>query len=124
VYARSAGPGGSTFLVDGLWPRGVRKRDLAPVTWLPEVAPSHELREWFGHRPERWTGFQRRYRLELRAHPEAWQPLVAAIREGPIVLYYAARDPEHNNAVALRSFLLLQMRRSLGAIRRSGPPRS
>lgn len=98
-------PPGRRFLVDRLWPRGVRREALNLEAWLKEVAPSDELRRWFGHDPGRWEAFQERYFQELEAKPDAWAPLLEAAREGDVVLLYAARDREHNNAVALRSFL-------------------
>jgi len=112
VYDRTPRSRSRAFLVDGLWPRGLRKSEVAGANWLPEVAPSRELRQWFAHRVDRWPEFRRRYRLELRSRPEAWGPLLAALREAPITLLYAARDSEHNNAVVLRDFLLRQLRRS------------
>lgn len=96
---------GRRFLVDRLWPRGVKKEDLALDEWYKEVAPSDDLRHWFGHDPEKWTDFQKRYRKELEAKPESWQPLVTAVANGDITLIYAAHDTEHNNAVALKAYL-------------------
>jgi uncharacterized protein YeaO (DUF488 family) len=101
----SAGPG-RRFLVDRLWPRGVRKDDLGLDGWLRDVAPSTDLRAWFGHDVERWPEFRRRYLAELAAAPAAVRPLLDAAREGDVTLLYAARDPEHNNAVVLREHLL------------------
>ena len=112
VYARTPKPVSRAFLVDGLWPRGLRRSELAAATWLSDVAPSPQLRKWFAHRVDRWPEFQRRYRLELRSRPESWKPLLAALREAPITLLYAARDTEQNNAVVLRDFLLRQLRRA------------
>jgi uncharacterized protein YeaO (DUF488 family) len=94
------------FLVERLWPRGVRRDALRLTDWLPEVGPSTDLRKWFGHRPDRWGEFQRRYVEELRAHPETWRVLSDAAAAGDITLLYSSRDVEHNNAVALRAFLL------------------
>jgi uncharacterized protein YeaO (DUF488 family) len=91
--------------VDRLWPRGVRKDALRLTDWLPEVAPSHELRRWFGHRPQRWEEFRRRYVAELEGHPEHWRVLADAVAAGDVTLLYDARDVEHNNAVVLRTFL-------------------
>jgi uncharacterized protein YeaO (DUF488 family) len=98
-------PPGRRFLVDRVWPRGVRKADLEPMTWLKDAAPSAELRRWFGHDPERWDEFRRRYAAELEAAPEGWRPLVDAAREGDVVLLFGAKDAEHSNAVALRDHL-------------------
>lgn len=96
---------GARFLVDHLWPRGVKKESLMMAEWLKDVAPSDQLRKWFGHDPAKWTGFQQRYYAELEAHPETWQPLLQAAHKGPITLLYSARDTQHNNAVALKVFL-------------------
>jgi uncharacterized protein YeaO (DUF488 family) len=106
VYDGDGVPEGSRFLVERLWPRGVRRADLRLVDWLRDVAPSTELRRWFGHDPARWAEFCRRYAAELDATPGAWRPLLDAARSGPIVLLYSARDREHNNARALRDYLL------------------
>ena len=97
-------PPGRRFLVDRVWPRGVRAEHLG-ATWLKEVAPSAELRRWFGHDPARWEEFRRRYTAELDARPEAWAPLRDAAGEGDVVLLFGARDAEHNNAVVLRDHL-------------------
>jgi uncharacterized protein YeaO (DUF488 family) len=104
VYDRPL-PQGRAFLVDRLWPRGVRKDELPGVTWLKDVAPSDALRHWFGHDPARWDGFRERFAAELDAHRDAWTPLSQAAHEGDVVLLYGARDTEHNNAVALREYL-------------------
>ncbi|MEU8247934.1 DUF488 family protein [Nonomuraea sp. NPDC048916] len=93
---------GTVFLVDRLWPRGVRKSDLHLDGWLKDLAPSTELREWFGHRPERFEEFAKRYRAELDEHPEALRPLLDAAERGPVTLLYAAKDTEHNQARVLR----------------------
>ena len=105
AYEEAAPEDGRRFLVDRLWPRGIKKEALPLDGWLKEVAPSDELRRWFGHEPERWAEFQRRYAAELDAQPESWQPLLEAARQGDVTLVYAARDEEHNNAAALRSYL-------------------
>jgi len=96
---------GQRLLVERLWPRGVKKEALAADAWLKEVAPSTELRKWFGHRPERWDDFRRRYRAELAANPAAWQPILEAARRGPVTLLYSAHDIEHNGALVLREYL-------------------
>jgi uncharacterized protein YeaO (DUF488 family) len=98
-------PEGRRFLVDRVWPRGVRKAALEPMTWLKDAAPSDELRRWFGHDPERWEEFRRRYAAELDAAPEPWRPLVEAARAGDVVLLFGAKDAERNNAVVLRDHL-------------------
>lgn len=106
VYDPAPFPGdGRAVLVDRLWPRGLSKARLAGVLWLKDVAPSAALRKWFGHDPARWDGFRRRYFAELDANPavEALRRLAA---EGPLVLLYGARDEVHNQAAALRDYLL------------------
>jgi uncharacterized protein YeaO (DUF488 family) len=102
---------GRRFLVERLWPRGMKKEALALDAWLKDVAPSTELRKWFAHRVERWEEFQRRYREELSAHPEAWQPIVQAAARGPVTLLYSAHDTEHNGALVLRDYLTEHMAR-------------
>ncbi|WP_327085161.1 DUF488 domain-containing protein [Nonomuraea sp. NBC_01738] len=96
---------GTAFLVDRLWPRGVSKEELHADEWLKDVAPSPELRTWFGHLPERFPEFARRYRAELDRHPDALEPIRKAAGKGPVTLLYAAKDTEHNQAVVLRDYL-------------------
>lgn len=98
-------PGGRMYLVDRLWPRGVRRDSVEMDGWLKDVAPSPELRQWFAHDAARWDEFRRRYFAELETRPEAWQQLLDEVRKGDVTLLYSARDREHNNAVALREFL-------------------
>ncbi|MDR7415000.1 MAG: DUF488 domain-containing protein [Armatimonadota bacterium] len=105
VYDPAEPEDGKRYLVDRLWPRGMRKGDLRVEGWLREVAPSDGLRRWFGHDPRKWEAFKRRYFAELEARPEAWRPLWEAARSGNVTLLYSARDPAHNNAVALKEFL-------------------
>jgi len=106
VYDAPAATDGHRLLVERLWPRGMKKEALQLDGWLREVAPSTELRQWFGHEPARWDEFQRRYQAELEAHPAAWQPILDAAKAGPVTLLFSSRDTEHNNTVALRAFLL------------------
>lgn len=96
---------GVRFLVDRLWPRGVRKELAHFDHWLKDVAPSSELRRWFGHSPDRWPAFRLRYFDELDHQPYTWEPILDAARQGNVTLLYAARDTEHNNAVALQEYL-------------------
>lgn len=98
---------GQLFLVERLWPRGVGKDELADATWLKDVAPSKELRMWFGHDPERWDEFRRRYLNELRsrAASSALDELRRAAESGEVTLLYSARDEEHNSAVVLAEAL-------------------
>ena len=88
------------------WPRGVSKADLQAEAWLKALAPSTALRRWFNHDPARWEGFRARYAAELEANPEALAQLRGYLVRGPVTLVYAARDEEHNNAVALRDYVL------------------
>jgi len=90
-----------------LWPRGVGKAGAAVARWMKEIAPSSELRKWFGHDPERWQEFRRRYRGELRQHPDQLDELRELARQGTVTLVFAARDQRHNDAVVLREVLLL-----------------
>ncbi len=119
VYDPPSPADGKRFLVDRLWPRGVSAASLRIDGWLKEVAPSDALRRWFGHDPRRWEEFVRRYHAELDARPESWAPLLEAAREGPITLLFSARDAAHNNAVALRAYLLARLRTARSA-RRGG----
>ena len=96
---------GPRFLVDRLWPRGIKKEDLPMDGWLKEIAPSDELRHWFGHEPAKWAAFCSRYHAELAGKREAWHPLLKMARQQDITLLFSAHDLEHNNAVALRLFL-------------------
>ena len=104
TYEPAARRDGHRFLVERLWPRGLKKEKLA-ADWVKDVAPSTPLRVWFGHRVDRWDEFQRRYRSELDGRPDAWRPLRAAGRRGTITLLYSARDVDHNSAVVLRDYL-------------------
>ena len=105
AYERPEPNDGTRILIDRLWPRGIKKTDAAIDRWLKEVAPSAELRRWFGHRPERWPEFRRRYRAELRRHPEIVEEIRKTARAGPVTLVYAARDEAHNDAVVLKELL-------------------
>ena len=100
---------GRRVLVDRLWPRGVRKEAAALTLWLKDIAPSPELRRWFGHDPARWAEFARRYRAELAANPAALARLGELARSGRVTLLYGARDAVHNHALvvadALRDYL-------------------
>ena len=109
VYEDAEAGDGVRFLVDRLWPRGIKKDDLKMTAWLKDVAPSPELRRWFGHDPAKWGEFQERYRAELEEHPEAWKPILEKARDGDVTLLYSARDTEHNSAQLLKSFLEKRM---------------
>ena len=109
VYDKAAPEDGVRFLVERLWPRGIKKTDLRLDDWLKDVAPSNELRRWFAHDPEKWTEFQKRYFAELDRHPEACEPIRRAARHGRVTLIYSSHDAEHNNAVALKEYLGARM---------------
>lgn len=103
---------GRRVLVERLWPRGIKKEALKLDDWLKNVAPSTQLRQWFGHDPEKWPEFQRRYRAELRQHTRDLTPLVAAARRGRLTLIYSSHDGEHNNAVVLKQVLDSKLQRT------------
>jgi uncharacterized protein YeaO (DUF488 family) len=105
IYEPPGPEDGARLLVDRLWPRGVDKAKAHLAGWLREVAPGNALRQWFNHDPAKWKEFQRRYAAELQDHPQAWEPILQAARKGKVTLLFAAKDPEHNNAVALKAFL-------------------
>ena len=111
VYEAAAKTDGERFLVERLWPRGMKKETLQMTSWLKEVAPSEILRRWFNHDPAKWKEFQRRYRVELDGKPEAWQPLLDAAERDGVTLLFSAHDLEHNNAVALKAYLDKQLKR-------------
>lgn len=96
---------GKRILVDGLWPRGVSRDDAAIDLWLKEVAPSAQLRKWYGHKPDRWPEFRRRYFAELDENPDVVAELRRAVGKGKATLVFAAKDAEHSNARALLEYL-------------------
>jgi uncharacterized protein YeaO (DUF488 family) len=105
AYEKAAPEDGLRFLVERLWPRGIKKANLELDGWLKDVAPSDALRRWFSHDPNKWPEFRRRYFAELDKHPEAWEPIRSAARRGRVTLVYSSHDTEHNNAVALQEYL-------------------
>ena len=105
IYDRDTIPPGERYLVDRLWPRGIRKEDLNLAAWLKDLAPTNELRTWYSHDPAKWPEFQKRYFAELDAGPETWEPLLNAARRADIVLLYSSKETELNNAVALKAYL-------------------
>lgn len=106
VYEPPAPDDGRRILVERLWPRGVSKADLKLNRWAKELGASDALRRWFGHSPEKWPEFQRRYWAELEQHPEHWEVLVDLAQQETVTLLFSARDTARNNAVALCAFLL------------------
>lgn len=96
---------GKRLLVDRLWPRGVAKETAHVDDWLKELAPSNELRTWFSHDPAKWDEFRSRYEQELQEHRELLVKLHREAEKKPVTLLYAAKDPEHNNAVVLKKLI-------------------
>lgn len=109
AVAKAGGPRaareGTRFLVERLWPRGMRKEALKLDAWLKDVAPSDELRRWFAHDPAKWPEFRRRYFAELDSRPAAWAPLLKVARRGHVTLLFSSKELAHNNAVALKDYL-------------------
>jgi uncharacterized protein YeaO (DUF488 family) len=105
AYDPPSAEDGYRVLVDRLWPRGLKREKAQIDLWLKEIAPSKELRRWFGHDLKRWPEFQARYRQELIGQASLWQELLGRSRKGRVTLLFAAKDAQHNNAVALKGFL-------------------
>jgi len=106
AYERPSAKDGDRFLIDRLWPRGIKKEELALTRWIKEAAPSEALRRWFNHDRDRWETFRKKYREELKSKPEeVLQPLFDSLKTGRITLIYAAKDKTHNQAIVLREFL-------------------
>lgn len=105
VYQPAEAGDGFRVLVDRVWPRGLSKAKAAVDLWMPEIGPSTALRTWFGHDPERWEVFRRRYRDELDRRRDLLEALRAHGRDGPLTLVYSARDERHNQAVVIRDVL-------------------
>jgi uncharacterized protein YeaO (DUF488 family) len=109
AYEKPDKSDGERFLVERLWPRGVKKSSLPLVAWLKDVAPSTELRKWYEHDPAKWNEFRKRYFADLKKEPEAWQPLIEAARKGTITLVYSSHETEFSNAAALKEFLTVKL---------------
>lgn len=105
AYDQPSPDDGERILVERLWPRGLTKERAKIDLWLKDIAPSTELRKWFGHDPERWEEFRRRYRAELESNPEPVDLLRRKSRQGTVTFIYAAHDEERNGAVVLREFI-------------------
>ena len=108
VYEPASKSDGFRVLVDRLWPRGLAKSDAKLDLWLPDIGPSTSLRQWFNHDPVRWEEFCRRYHAELAKKTELLEELKSYTKKGTVTLLYSAKDERHNQAIALRSFLLKQ----------------
>jgi uncharacterized protein YeaO (DUF488 family) len=105
AYERPSETDGERILVERLWPRGLSKQRAKIDLWMKEVAPSAELRKWFGHDPAKWDEFRKRYEAELKNKPDLISLLKHKAYKGTITLIYAARDEEHNGALVLKRFL-------------------
>lgn len=105
AYEQSDKADGLRILVDRLWPRGLTKKKASVDLWLKDIAPSTELRKWFGHDPAKWKQFQTRYRKELREKKDALKLLRQKSKEQTVTLVYGARDEEHNEALVLKKIL-------------------
>ena len=111
VYDPPARTDGARFLVERLWPRGMKKEALRMEAWLKDVAPSDAMRKWFAHDPKKWPEFRRRYAEELDAQPGAWQPPARSGGRRQLTLLYSAHDTKHNNAVALQAYLEAKLKK-------------
>src|ERR1700756_4449056 len=105
VYESPSRSDGCRILVDRLWPRGLRKEEVQIDLWLKEVAPSAELRKWFGHDPAKWQEFKKRYFAELDNRAPLVGKLTGRAERSVVTLLYGAKDPKHNNAVALQEYI-------------------
>ncbi len=105
IYDPPEAVDGFRYLVDRLWPRGIKKDALKIDVWLKDIAPSDTLRRWFGHDPEKWEEFCSRYFRELEGRNALWLPILAKAKNNNITLLFSAKDIKHNNAVALKEFL-------------------
>jgi uncharacterized protein YeaO (DUF488 family) len=105
AYEKPAPADGFRVLVERLWPRGLTRERAAVDLWMKELAPSPELRRWYGHDPAKWTEFQKRYRAELAKKPDQVEELRKRAREGTVTFVYGARDEQHNSALVLKAYL-------------------
>ena len=105
IYELPEPADGYRLLVDRLWPRGVSRKSASLDAWMREIAPSSELRAWFGHDVSRWQEFKRRYAVELDTRQDLVAEILSLARNRPVTLLYSARDPNHNQAVALAAYL-------------------
>lgn len=105
IYDEPSNNDGFRVLVDRLWPRGMKKEDAELDMWMKDIAPSHDLRKWYGHDTGNWEEFKKRYFEELENHDEEVKKLLAKADGGEVTLLYAAKDEEHNNAIVLKEFL-------------------
>jgi uncharacterized protein YeaO (DUF488 family) len=105
VYETAEESDGTRFLVERLWPRGMKKETLVMHAWLKDISPSPELRSWYGHDLSKWNEFEQRYRAELSRNLHAWKTILEAAAQGNVTLLYSAHDTEHNSALVLKAYL-------------------
>lgn len=105
VYDKIEEDDGKRFLVERLWPRGIKRESIKLDGWLKDVAPTTELRKWFGHEPEKWEEFEKRYIAELENKKHYLEPILKAAQNGNVTLLYSSKDTAHNNAVVLKNYL-------------------
>lgn len=105
AYEPSSRADGERLLVDRLWPRGVTREKLEIARWAKDVAPSEDLRRWFGHDPSKWDEFRKKYFEELDGKTECWHPILKAAQRGTVTLVYGAKDVQHNQALAFKEYL-------------------
>ena len=102
VYEEPAKEDGKRILVDRLWPRGLTRQKADIDLWLKEIAPSTGLRKWFGHDPDKWNEFRKKYLQEIKQNKEQVSILKEHLKEGAVTLVYGAKDKEHNEALVLQ----------------------
>jgi uncharacterized protein YeaO (DUF488 family) len=112
VYEQSSPDDGKRVLVDRLWPRGIKKEDAQIDEWMKDIAPSAELRKWFGHDPKKWGEFKKRYFSELHEKQDAVAGIVSLARKGAVTLVFASKEERFNNAVALKEYIESRMNSS------------
>ena len=105
AYQEAAAEDGNRILVERLWPRGLTKEKATIDVWLKEVSPSPDLRRWYGHDPERWEEFRKRYETEMQSHEDPIRRIRDLQKTGPLTFVFAARDEQRNSAVVLKAFI-------------------
>jgi len=105
VYETPNGSDGKRVLVDRFWPRGLTKEKAKIDLWLKYIAPSNELRKWFGHDPLKWEEFKRRYTKEIKNNQKVFEELESIVKKGKVTILYSAKDEDHNNAVVVKELL-------------------
>ncbi len=109
VYNPSAKDDGKRILIDRLWPRGLKKEDARIDEWIKEIAPSNELRKWFGHDPKKWGEFKKRFFTELHGKQGVVDGIISAARKGTVTLLFGSKEERFNNAVALKEYIDAKM---------------